>query len=295
VILGGAGWSLPAARERLGEVVADAGATCQGWFDIVAVTDHTSAFVDALPSLSPEQLWLPWTEDPNDPVARGLASEREAAVASLRRSANRLQIHGDQRRAQSIATVLASLSPIDGKVLDAFRDQGTQVRYCRPSDPPLELYEQAARMQVLGPPLDLEDGGLAESQGKGIGAAVDVIRNNLSPALESTQPDAPFGALYAIPLQISQEMPFFRQHYWTTQTWRRIDAAWLERSPELAELLDQGATNLSLSLAIELSDHDVLLFAPPAKADAGLLERAIFRTDKPIEPERDSGFVDLTF
>ena len=115
---------------------------------------------------------------------------------------------------------------------------------------------------MLGPPLDLEAGLAAESDGKGIGATIEVIRNNLSPALESTQPDAPFGALYAIPLQLSQEMPFFRQSYWTTQTWRRIDAAWLERSPELAELLDSGATNLSLGLAIELGDHDVLLFAP---------------------------------
>ena len=111
VILGGAGWSQPGAGERLRDVVADLGATCQGWFDIVAVTDHTSAFIDALQPLAPEQLWLPWTEDPNDPVARALASDRDAAVASLRRSATRLQIQGDQRRAQRVATVLASLSP----------------------------------------------------------------------------------------------------------------------------------------------------------------------------------------
>jgi hypothetical protein len=90
-------------------------------------------------------------------------------------------------------------------------------------------------------------------------------------------------------MQLSQEMPFFKQGYWTSQTWRRIDAAWLEGARNSAAHLETRARSLSVVLAIELEGGDVLLFsdsaAEQAVVDRDLLQRAIFRSDSVRESD----------
>jgi len=245
--------------------------------------------------LTPKEIWLAWPDDPDDAIARELAADRDAVVANLRQSANRLQLYGDDARAVQLATLLATLGPIDSGLLQGLRDMGTSVRFGRAGEAPVELDGLGLRLHVLGPPRDLDRLRLADTD-DGVATAMDVVRANLAPALASALPDPPFGALYAIPMQISEEMTFFKERYWTAQTWRRIDAAWLERSPELAGYLDRRADALSLSLAVELASGAMLLFGPTGETPppAVSLDRVIFRSDQAPELGDDRPYLDLT-
>ena len=68
-------------------------------------------------------------------------------------------------------------------------------------------------------------------------------------------------------------MPFFQRRYWgedldsdeKSQSWRRIDANWLDSSSALALQLDSATNNTCLVLAFELGNGDVLLFAADAQ------------------------------
>ena len=90
-------------------------------------------------------------------------------------------------------------------------------------------------------------------------------------------------------------MTFFKERYWTAQTWRRIDAAWLERSPELASYLDRRADALSLTLAVEMPNGAVLLFGstsetlPPSVPTANV----VFRSDESPDIGDDRSYFEL--
>jgi hypothetical protein len=165
-------------------------------------------------------------------------------------------------------------------------------RYCRPSEPPIELERlPGVRFWVLGPPEDermikrtnprkgesygLSDGlgaadaGLAASLGRGLGLGA-ASGDDFDPA------GSPFDDMFAIPEARARQIPFFRRHYWeeaegcayTDQSWRRIDDQWTEAAETLALQLDSATNNTSLVLAIELTDSgQVFLF--PGDAQAG--------------------------
>ena len=283
LICGGTGWNV---ADILPDVTS---------LDVLVVTDRAAALGAALQSLTPRELWLAWLDDPDDGIAGELAAGRDAVVANLRQSANRLQLYGDDARAAQLATLLTTLTPLDNRLLEQMRAGGTSVRFARPADAPVELLELGVRLHVLGPPRDLDRLRLADTD-DGVATAMDVVRTNLAPALASALPDPPFGALYAIPMQISEEMTFFKERYWTAQTWRRIDAAWLERSPELAGYLDRRADALSLSLAVELASGAMLLFGPTGETlpPSVSMDRVIFRSDQAPEVGGDRPYLELT-
>ena len=61
---------------------------------------------------------------------------------------------------------------------------------------------------------------------------------------------------------------FFANHYFTEDSWRRIDGEWLGSAAELALAIQSYTNNTSLVLALELGDPgkgDVLLFAGDAQ------------------------------
>jgi hypothetical protein len=95
--------------------------------------------------------------------------------------------------------------------------------------------------------------------------ALNVFLNDVASALGNPVPDSPFGSQFRIPLPAARSMDFFNRRYVSTDTWRQIDGAWLEGSPQLALQLDSATNNTSLVLAIELANGDVLLFAADAQ------------------------------
>ncbi|MCU1223201.1 MAG: hypothetical protein JWQ42_1294 [Edaphobacter sp.] len=97
--------------------------------------------------------------------------------------------------------------------------------------------------------------------------------------------EEPFEDRFTIPLERAAHVPFFEKHYFgesadgsivdedskkdiRDQSWRRIDATWMDASETLALQLDSATNNTSLVLAIEIvASGEVLLF--PGDAQAG--------------------------
>jgi hypothetical protein len=150
-----------------------------------------------------------------------------------------------------------------------------RVRYCRPTDPPVDLGDPGARLYVLGPPHDaklIRRTLPAKNSPEAYGLALDgsgVMPADVIKSLTSEDDDLPFGTMRSIPIAIAQSMDFFRQYYFgagdDAPAWRSIDSQWLDSAPELALALDSATNNTSLVLAIELSGGDVLLFAADAQ------------------------------
>src|SRR5436190_16165438 len=269
------------ASAVMAKVVADIARTTNGKIDLLLAThqhwDHLSGFVqagDAWKQLSVGQVWLAWTEDPHDDLARKLAGERAEALAGLRLGANRFRLAGDDENAAAVGSLLEFFGVAGGgtvqdalEVVRSLAAPGAAPRYCRPQDAPVELGDPPVRLYVLGPPRDekLIKMTLPSTRNpETYGLVANAFSENVAPSLHAAAPEAPFSALYTIPDQVAQKIPFFKP-YWATEAWRRIDTAWLAATSDFALQLDSATNNTSLVLAIELAGGDVLLFAGDAQ------------------------------
>jgi hypothetical protein len=136
-----------------------------GKIDLLIAThehwDHLSGFVQAKESfdkLKVGEVWLGWTEDPNDELTQKLKREKGLALAALRMGLSHLQIAGDSDTATELGGILeffgAARGATTGDALDNVRGKTTKPRYCLPSDAPVRPPGVAARFYVLGPPHD---------------------------------------------------------------------------------------------------------------------------------------------
>jgi beta-lactamase superfamily II metal-dependent hydrolase len=273
VILGTAG-----ATTKMTEVMDDILLQTDSSVDLLVAThehwDHVSGFIqakDSFAKLKANEVWLGWTENPEDAQARRLGGERSQALQSLRQAAARMQLSGGDE-ANAIISVLEFFGATTGTstkdALDRVRDKSDKVRYCDPQDAPVELPDFGARIYVLGPPRDeklLKKILPSPAHPETYTLAMGAFQNSVFPALEDDDLGAPFGTMHAIPKTVAQEMPFFKRRYWATESWRRIDVAWMADATQFALALDSMTNNTSLVLAIELDDRDVLLFAGDAQ------------------------------
>jgi hypothetical protein len=276
------------ASTKMTEVVEDIIGATQGEIDLLLAThehwDHVSGFVqakDAFDKLKVHEVWLGWTENRNDPLTQKLKAQRDAALASLRLGLSRLQLAGDEHAAEAVE--LGGLLEFFGAAKGAstedalanVREMSSNLRFCLPSDDPIEPSGTGARFYVLGPPHDeksLRKINPSTRDKETYGLAFDEFQMFMAgagTALESKDSGRPFDRQYEIPFLWTREMAFFQQQYWTpadaTDNWRQIDSDWLGGSTELALQLDSLTNNTSLVLAIELPDGDVLLFAADAQ------------------------------
>jgi hypothetical protein len=161
----------PDAATKMKEVVDDIVATTNGKIDVLVAThehwDHLSGFLQAADSfdqLKVDEVWLAWTEDPNDALANELRGERKKAAEALRIASNTLRLNASRSpgpdgmsSADDIDDLLSFFGATGAETTsDALRKVKTKapVRYCRPSDPPVELSDPGARLYILGPPHD---------------------------------------------------------------------------------------------------------------------------------------------
>jgi hypothetical protein len=276
------------ASTKMTEVVENIIAATQGEIDLLLAThehwDHVSGFVqakEAFDKLKIHEVWLGWTENRNDPLTQKLKAQRDAALASLRLGLSRLQLAGDEPAAEVVE--LGGLLEFFGAAKGAstedalanVREMSSNLRFCLPSDAPVEPSGTGARFYVLGPPHDeklLRKINPSTRDKETYGLAVDgfqLFMAGAGTALDSNDRGRPFDRQYEIPFSYAREMAFFQQQYWTpadaTDNWRLIDSDWLGGSTELALQLDSLTNNTSLVLAIELADGDVLLFAADAQ------------------------------
>lgn len=275
------------ATATMASVVRDIATSTNGKIDLLLAThehwDHVSGFIqaaEAFKGLDVGKVWMAWTEDPSDELGRKLAGERDEAITGLQLSAARLQLAGDAENAAAVGSLLGFFGAAPGRstkdALEAVRTMGPEEpRYCKPGDAPVVPQGVRARLYVLGPPRDEKlikrtSPGKRNPETYGLSLALGAFRNYLAPAFEPQGMATPFSTLFAIPNHFAQEMDAFKP-YWSGEPWRRIDAAWLGGTTELALQLDASTNNTSLVLAIELDgpngepDGDVLLFAADAQ------------------------------
>lgn len=275
--------------QKMQAVVKDIIATTHGHLDLLIAThehwDHLSGFYQAR-ELFKElrgkigQVWLAWTEDPHDQLARELRDEHTALRLALTSSAARMRMAGAGNSivegmleffgAAGQGTTGNALAVIKG-LCDA-----KSVRYCRASDPPVKPAGIDARFYILGPPHDkklIKKFNPSKRTPETYGLA-GMSLQKLNSVVTDIDLDAPFDQLLRIPFEAASQMPFFRDRYWgedecnkneLDQSWRRIDSDWLDESSNLALQLDSATNNTSLVLAIEFGNGEVLLFVADAQ------------------------------
>ncbi|WP_293864481.1 hypothetical protein [uncultured Alsobacter sp.] len=153
-------------------VATDIMALTRGVIDVLVVThehtDHVSAFLSAKEVFSPLQVgevWLAWTENPEDPQARELDRYKTHAMAALNGAVSRLAEAGLGERSfgalgAAVEHVLNFSMGAKGDKVRAARDAAIKltkgpVRYFEPGAGPLPLPGvDGVRVYVLGPPRD---------------------------------------------------------------------------------------------------------------------------------------------
>lgn len=165
------------------------------------------------------------------------------------------------------------------------------VRYWKPGDPPWsDKTLPGVRIYILGPPRDEallkktfatdEVYGLAtgDAANAAFFTAAGMVADGSAAGDDS---GAPFDAIYGRSLHELAAMPpgtrdFLDRRYYgpaasdsgsDDQSWRQIDADWLNSAAQFALNLDAATNNTSLVLAIELPGGEILLF--PADAQVG--------------------------
>jgi hypothetical protein len=261
-----------------------------GEIDLLVAThehwDHLSGFVqakDAFDKLKVGEVWLGWTEDPKDELTQKLKKEKGLALVALRMGLSHLRLAGDSDGASELNGILeffgVAKGATTGDALENVRGKTPKLRYCLPTDAPVEFADAGASFYVLGPPHDekqLRKINPSARDKETYGLALDglqVFMDGAGTALGDTDSGRPFDQQYEIPFvyaRAAPELDFFRRHYWqpddaAPDKWRRIDTDWLGGSTELALQLDSLTNNTSLVLAIELRSGDVLLFAADAQ------------------------------
>ena len=264
--------------------------------DVLVVThqhwDHVSGFTqasDLFKKLEVGEVWLAWTEDQNDPLAKDLREKHSAALAALDKSVAALALAGQSGRAEEIQLTLGMQGASGEKTSTAFEfakalSRKKALRYWRPTasekvagqqTEPLKLKDPDVTIYALGPPHDnklLRKTLPSKTNPETFELAVDgsgILSLDVISALDGIQDNPPFAPIVTIPFEVARGETFFQNHYWGVleekQDWRRIDSDWLGAADTLALAMQAATNNTSLVLAIEFSDGDVLLFVGDAQ------------------------------
>ena len=289
------------AAAKMQDVLKSIVATTSGHIDLLIVThehwDHLSGFIqarDLFAKLKVDKVWLAWTEDPDDELAKKLRAEHQALRMALTSACARLQLEAGGRAAIDgfLEFFGAAGQGTTGDALKIVKGFCEDIRFCRPTEAPMDVEGADARLFVLGPPRDeemIKRFNPSKSHPETYGFAAMIV-NKLAAATSEGDLSAPFDPITQIPFDAARQMPFFQTHYWGEdpdarkeeaaestaksgfethtefdQSWRRIDGDWFDVSSSLALQLDSATNNTSLVLAIELGNGKVLLFAADAQ------------------------------
>jgi glyoxylase-like metal-dependent hydrolase (beta-lactamase superfamily II) len=286
----------PDAEQRMKELAEGVHEETGGRLDVLVAThehwDHLSGFLQAEPifnTVDVGEVWLAWTEDPQDEVAQELRrkkAKRKQGIVAAAKLAGAEKTPAARRTARQLNALLsfegdlsATGTKTTARALEWVKDREAQVRYLHPGD---QLFEVPSlpgiRVYVLGPPHDsrlikrsdpskahpevYEVAGPGGSH-EGFLAASEALAEGATP---EAQPFDPFFRVEE--LAAAQHDRLFNQYYANRASWRRIDHDWLGYGSQLALQLDSDTNNTSLVLAFELvSEGSVLLF--PGDAQVG--------------------------
>src|SRR5271165_6962375 len=290
---------------KLPDVIADIDKTTNGHLHLVVGThqhqDHLSGMAKLGDQFSAAQhkqidnIWLAWTEDPKDPLARKLTKARDDMGIAVKAAAQALRaIDGNNETASAVESLLgffgetavtmgaagtggATFAAAAKNSMDIVRKLAKQAEYRKPGEPVIELdWLPGFRFYVLGPPTDLDalhdtgEHGSSELYALSALTNAALFQAAASPKIGAgSAVNAPFDTRFRLARNDPRIAAAFSQTYLaSSQTWRSIDADWLNVASSLAIQLDKFTNNTSLAIAIErIADGKVLLF--PGDAQEG--------------------------
>jgi beta-lactamase superfamily II metal-dependent hydrolase len=297
------------SKKMMSRVVTDIALYTGNHIDVLVLThehaDHMTGFYycrDIFKKIAVDRIWLAWTEDSTDEVAKELREERESGLKVLKAAEAKLQ--GFNRASVTLVSNLLSFE-LPGEMSLAQKEQIIDVvkslsknpikpgDYLKPGQAPLKIPGvDGARVFILGPPRNKTEIEVLDKRSETYLRVRDVTeRSSFMSAVERLESDKdidvasenkPFDNAYEIPLKEMGEDPyrgFFEEHYGLggdsekVPTWRRIDSDWLDAAGQLALNLGDATNNTSLVLAIELTStepHKVLLFTGDAQIGSWL-------------------------
>jgi metallo-beta-lactamase superfamily protein len=293
------------AADKMRRVAESLRDSTGGRIDVLVAThqhwDHLSGFDpaqarDVFDQIEIGEVWVAWTEDPDNELARRLRARRRAHLRALTGAARSLRAAGDDGKAGTLEAVLGFFGDlgVDGRpsrieaALDYVLGRGKPPHYRSPGE--VVSLPGAARVYVLGPPQDealllrsdpssraseVYEKRLQLNQEAAFFAAVLAETPSQSPLEKDLRNlSFPFEEIYRVDPARGQGDPFFQEHYYgkpgeeTAAGWRQIEDDWLAAADTLALQLDSDTNNTSLALAVELSPGGkVLLF--PGDAQVG--------------------------
>jgi len=275
------------AQAKMLRVARDIAQVTEKHLDVVVAThehwDHLSGFLQArevFDELTIGEVWLAWTEDPADTLAKHLRQQRQQAMRALYVVASRLaeldpEAASLRRSPLAFFKAKGSMSTSEAMEYLVHHPKKPRVRYLTPGGATIELpVEGAARAFVLGPPRDeqLIHRSNPTKSGKEVYALAQGMALFAAAGAESSfqeDTDDRFHAFERLHRRRSDEAAFFQSEYFrSANEWRRIDTDWLGVADQLALALDNHTNNTSLAFALELEPRGrVLLF--PGDAQVG--------------------------
>ena len=280
-----------------------------GHLDLLVAThehlDHVSGFRsqdDVFKKMKIDRVWMAWTEDPTDPLAKKIVEYKNDLGAALKQAAAALQSPSASKKAKESGAAIDSIlgffdddgaplgaskfSPTVDEAMDWVRKgTGAKTTHKNPGDGPIEeSWLPGFRFFVLGPPKDeaalnsLGEHGSSQlySLANGLRSAAMLFASGKSPAecfaVDGEEKNAfaasvPFDVRFRREATSAETKKMFAD-YLQKDEWRQIDDDWLNVASDLALQLDSATNNTSLALAIErIADGKVLLF--PADAQEG--------------------------
>ncbi len=292
-------------KVSLPDVIADIDNTTNGHLHLVVAThqhqDHLSGFPKLSSQLSPankkqiDNVWLAWTEDPNDSLAKQLGNARDTMAIAVKSAAQAMRAAGSDNDAANAvdsllgfcgdtAVVPGPSGQADGATFAAaaknsivcVRGLVKQAEYRNPGEPVIEPdWLPGFRFYVLGPPRDLDaihdTGEQGSSELYALTRAALQQSGDGKPATsaDNASSEAPFDKRFRLTRTDPRIVDAFDKTYLDpSQAWRSVDNDWLSGASGLAIQLDKFTNNTSLVLAIErIADGKVLLF--PGDAQEG--------------------------
>ena len=277
-----------ATKVRMGDVIDDIVKVTGGKLELLVAThahqDHVSGFLSQRTKLEDgltiEHVWMPWTENASDPLAKQLSDGANALRATIAKAFAMPQAKESGLREKLAGIAGFEGGEVDGDVLkmgdsiaralDVVRDfKGAKTDYHSPGPPAIEPPEiPGFRFYVLGPPRDVTKlQNMQDNPGEELYGLARAVEAQAAPGFDVVRDDeAPFDERFCYPM--AQADQFFPDYGGADQRYRRIDDQWLRAVAELAAKLDDFRNNTSLALAIErIGDGRVLLF--PADAQEG--------------------------
>jgi len=274
----------PDAEATMRRVAEDIRAATGGHLDVLVATHehwtNVSGFLqarDVFERMTIDEVWLPWTEDPDDLSAREFRWRRRSGLVDLSR-ARKLLAKKSSATSERIDAVLGSSPDVrrTTEALQLIQKWARVKRYLRPGGPPFVLPgTDDVRVYVLGPPeprpvpeatRGITRTAEAESPGEAFFSAVRAASR--ADAGQAVDHAMPFDASLRVPVDAASRDPFFREKYLAAagEEWRRIDPDWLEFAGPLTLMHEMDTNNLSLVLAFETLDGGrVLLFPADAQ------------------------------